>query len=61
MCGSLKLDRPVHCVDFNSDGKYLAVGFKDGEVMIIECTEKYDKFTICDSKRQRNSRITDVK
>ena len=59
--GFHKIGRPIRCVDFNNDGKYLVIGLKDGEIIIIQCSEEYDNFQISDSKRQKDACVNDVK
>lgn len=61
LLGTHKIGLPIHSCDFNSDGKYLALGLKDGEIIIVECTERFDCFKITEKKRQRDSCITDIK
>ena len=45
----------------NKDGEYIAIGLKNGEIIIIKASKDFTQFIKCDSKRQRESVITDIK
>ena len=59
--GSYKVGSPIRCVDMNKDGEYIAIGLKNGEIIIIKASKDFTQFIKCDSKRQRESVITDIK
>ncbi len=53
--------RPIRCVDMNKDGEFIALGLDDGEIIILKTTDNFTQFQQCDSKRQRDALITDIK
>jgi hypothetical protein len=61
LMGSFESKRPIRCVDFDPDGDHLALGFVDGEIILLKCNGDYSKFEITDKHRQRPACITDIK
>lgn len=56
-----KTNYRIRCVDFSPDGKNLAIGTNEGEVVLYEITDNYQKLNTLASNRQRKACITDIK
>ncbi|KAI3380118.1 hypothetical protein SNEBB_001204 [Seison nebaliae] len=56
MRNCIQLGNPLHCVDFSNDGKYIAVGGKNGEVILLN-----HELNILQRKRERGACINCVK
>lgn len=51
----------MQCVDMNKDGDFMGIGLCTGEIIILKVSTNFTKFEQCDTKRQREAIITDIK
>ena len=54
-------EHEVHSVDFSPDGNMLALGYSDGQIIILRSINNYERLEKCDTTRQRKACVTDLK